>query len=117
MENTMAGEDSDGLTELYESPKKEGSKAEEGGETIDEEEREQMNMTATVPLKVLQGKHPDAPKAGDEIVVKVKEINGDQAIIEYSETPPGEIGEGEGYEGGEYETADEELDALDKKGY
>lgn len=110
----MQGEDSDGLSELYESPKKEGSKAEEGGETIDEEEREQMNMTATVPLKVLQGKHPDAPKPGDEIVVKVKEINGDQAIIEYSETPASDIGEGEG---GDYETADEELDALDKKGY
>ncbi len=108
------------MSELYEAPEKEGSRAEEGSETIDEEEREQMNQTATVPLKVLQGKHPDAPKVGDEIVVKVKEINGDQAIIEYSETPPEDIGEDEGYgegEGGDYQSADEELDELGKKGY
>lgn len=105
----MQGGDGDGMDELYESPKKE--KTEAG--SIDEEEREEMNTTATVPIKVLQGKHPDPPKAGDEIVVKVKEINGDQAVIEYSETPPEDIGKGEG--GDSYQTADEELDELGKQ--
>lgn len=113
----MRMEDTEGMGELYESPKKKGSQSEEESETIDQEEREQMNVTATLPLKVLQGKHPDPPKVGDEVVLKVKEISGDQAIVEYSETTPGEIGEDEGYEksGGDYQTADEELDELGKQ--
>lgn len=104
------GGDDDGMDELYETPKnKEAS--------VDEQEREEMNMSAAVPLKVLQGKHPDAPKEGDEIVVKIKSVDGDMAMIEYSETPPSEIGEGEGYgeKGPADETADEELDRMGKE--
>ncbi len=105
----MQGGDPDGMDELYESPKQ-GST-----QTVDDQEREQMDQTAAVPLKVLQGKHPDAPKAGDEIVVKVKEINGDMAIIAYSETPASSIGEGEGGGEGDYQSADDELDQLGKQ--
>lgn len=108
----MAGDDEDGMSELYETPKNQQN-------TIDDEERQEMNMSAAVPLKVLQGKHPDAPKVGDEIVVKVKSVDGDMATIQYSETPASEIGEGEGYgegEGGDYQSADDELEELGKKG-
>ncbi len=47
-------------------------------------------------MKILQGKHPDPVKEGDEVVVKVVKVYGDEAEIAYSETKPGEIGEGEG---------------------
>lgn len=103
----MQGGDNEGMDELYETPKSQPG-------SVDDQEREEMNETAAVPLKVLQGKHPDAPKVGDEIVVKVKQISGDQAIIEYSETPASEIGKEEGGEGGDYQSADDELEELGK---
>lgn len=113
MKSTMEAKEPDEFSELYETPEKEKSQH----DTIDEEEREQMDMTAAVPLKVLQGKHPDAPKEGDEIVVKIKSIDGDTAMIQYSETPPEEIGEHEGYENADYQSADDELEQLGQKGY
>ena len=58
------------------------------------DEQEAMDPEALVSLKVLTGKH-GPPKVGDEIVVKVTSIHGDQAAISYSETPPGDIGESE----------------------
>ena len=64
-------------------------------ESVDEQEA--MDPTSLVDLKVLTGKH-GAPKEGDEIVVKVVKIHGDQAEIEYapekaSETKEDDSGE------------------------
>ncbi len=47
------------------------------------DEQESMNPTALVDLKVLTGKH-GSPKEGDEIVVKVVKVHGDQAEVEYA---------------------------------
>ena len=108
----MAGGDSDGMDELYETPQKGDSP-----KTVDDEEREDMDVTASIPLKVIQGKHPDPPEVGDEVVLKVKSVSGDMATVVYSETPPEEIGEGEAYDkGGDYQSANDELDELSAKG-
>lgn len=55
--------------------------------SVDEEE--QMDPEALVNLKVLTGKH-GPPKEGDEIVVKVVSIHGDQAVIQYAPEKPSE---------------------------
>lgn len=61
-------------------------KAPEGkAESVDEQEA--MDPTSLVDLKVLTGKH-GTPKEGDEIVVKVVKIHGDQAEIEYAPEKP-----------------------------
>lgn len=72
----------------------------EGGkkapESIDEENAEAMQTSATVPVKLLQGKGGEPVKVGDEIVVKVQSLDGDMATIVYApkegteETTPGE---------------------------
>lgn len=85
----MAMTSMDGMDDsLYgDSPDKEESKP----ESIDEEEA--MNPSSLVDLKVLTGKH-GPPKEGDEIVVKVVKIHGDQAEIAYApEKPDEESGE------------------------
>jgi hypothetical protein len=99
-------ETDDGMDELYA-----GSKS--PPESVDQEEAEQMETTATVPMKLLMGKHTEALKVGDEVVVKVTGIHGDEAMIAYSETKPGEIGKGE--ENGEM-SPDDELDQMNEKG-
>ncbi len=58
------------------------------------DEQEAMEPTAMIDMKVLAGKH-GPPKEGDEVVLKVVKVHGDQAEVEYSETPPESIGEGE----------------------
>lgn len=76
----------DGVDEgLYDSetPQKPDSKA----ESVDEQE--QMNPESLVDLKVLTGKH-GPPKEGDEVVVKVVKIHGDQATIAYAPEKPDE---------------------------
>lgn len=73
-----------------------------------EEDKDETENTALVPMKVLQGAHPDPVKEGDEVVLKVVKVYGDEAEVAYSETPPGEIGKSE--------DADAELDAMDKSG-
>lgn len=63
-------------------------------ETVDEESAEESQSKAVVPLKVLQGKHPDAPKEGDEIVVKVLRVYGDEAdnlVVQMFRPPRKEI--------------------------
>jgi exosome complex RNA-binding protein Csl4 len=50
-------------------------------ESVDEQEA--MDPTSLVDVKVLTGKN-GAPKEGDEIMVKVVKIHGDQAEIEYA---------------------------------
>lgn len=56
-------------------------------ETKSVDEEEQMDPEALVNLKVLTGKH-GPPKEGDEIVVKVVSIHGDQAVIQYAPEKP-----------------------------
>lgn len=85
--------------------------SEEGRESVDQEEAEQAN-TAVVPLKVLMGKSTEPLKKGDEVVLKIVEVYGDEAEVEYSETKPSEIGEGEGYG----KSADQEIDEMDQGG-
>lgn len=103
----------EGMSDLYggETPDTKGK-----GETVDQQEQEEMQHQAAVPLKVLMGKHTEPLKAGDEVVLKVDKIDGDMAMVSYSETPPGEIGK-EGKEGDEPPTemsADDELEQLGK---
>lgn len=57
-------------------------------ESVDEEE--QMDPTVLVDLKVLTGKDGIKPKVGEERVVKVVAIHGDQAEIEYAPEKPDE---------------------------
>ena len=70
--------------ELYDSetPQKPDSKS----QSVDEQE--QMNPTTLVDLKVLTGKDGISPKVGEERVVKVTAIHGDQAEIEYAPEKP-----------------------------
>ena len=104
----MKHEDDDGMDELYQG----GTEPGEGeGESIDEENRESMAKSAVVPLAVLTGKKGGPPEVGDEVVVKVKAIHGEDAEVEYSETPPGEIGADEGYS---KEDGDKELDEMNE---
>ena len=88
----------------------------QGAKTIDQETEDEMGDEAVAPLKVLMGKHTDPLKVGDEVVVKITGIHGDQATFTYSETPPGEIGK-EGESAEEEMSPDEELDSMDKGGY
>jgi len=83
-------------------------------ESIDEEEAQDMAQTAVVPVKVLQSAKAEPVKEGDEIVVKVLKVDGDQAQIKYAPEKPGadEGGEPAGGAGGE-KTPDEEIEALD----
>lgn len=57
--------------------------------SVDDEEKEDMDPQEVVSLKVLTGKH-GPPKEGDEIVVKVVSIHGDQAVIKYAPEKGGE---------------------------
>ena len=69
--------------------------------TVDEQEASEMETTAVVPLKLVTPHDGKGVKVGDEIMVKVTAINGDQATIAYA------TGKG----------PDEELDSLDKSNY
>lgn len=77
---SMDGMDSD----LYGDDKPDSK---ESPKSVDEQES--MDPEALVSMKVLTGKH-GPPEVGDEIVVKVKEIHGDQAVISYAPEKPGE---------------------------
>jgi exosome complex RNA-binding protein Csl4 len=107
MKPMMAADEGE-MNSLYGGGDMDESKSPKGKESMDEEEAENMH-TAIVPMKVLQGKHPDAPKEGDEVVLKVVKVYGDEAEVEYSETKPSEIG-GEKEESGEHE-----IDRMDKE--
>lgn len=85
-----------GSPEAEAGPKPEGS--------VDQEEAAETD-TALVPVKVLTGKGGAPLKEGDEVVLKVVKLYGDEAEVEYSTTKPGAIGAGS-------QTADEELDSL-----
>lgn len=83
-----------------------GGKGPEAKESIDQEEQEQTETTV-VPLKILTGKDGIPPKEGEERVVKVVKIYGDEASIMYApekkESEAGGAGE---------KTADDELDEM-----
>jgi len=81
-------------------------------ESVDQQEQEEMSKTAVVPMSVLMGDHTEPIKVGDEVVLKVKSIHGDQAMVEYSETPPGEIGHDEARGESGDEDPNAELDRL-----
>jgi hypothetical protein len=104
----MMGGDSGDMDSLYASGESEGTPKEGAAETVDQEEAEN-DATALVPMKILQGKHPDPVKVGDEVVLKVTAVHGDEAEVAYSETKPGSIGKGEG------PSAEAEIDSMDKE--
>lgn len=87
---------------------------EEKGDSIDQEEREDMSHQAEVPVSVLQSDPSMEIKPGDEIVVQVVSVSGDSALIKYAPKKGGKDEEGEeGEEAGE-KTPDQEIDELDK---
>lgn len=91
----------------------------EGGdkpETIDQENEEEMADQTTVPLKILSP-HGDPVHEGDEVVVKVTGVHGDQATIMYAPHKAGEEdegGKGEKEPSGEEMSPDEELEQMGK---
>ena len=95
----------------------EGGKKEEAGESIDQEEREQMQASSTLPIRVLQKDSSDEVKVGDERVVRVTAVHGEEATVVYATDEKGDKDEGEkgGDETkpGDYE---QELDAMAKEG-
>jgi hypothetical protein len=104
----MAGADSD-MDSLYASGESDAAPADKGAETVDQEEAGD-DATALVPMKILQGKHPAPVKEGDEVVLKVVAVHGDEAEVAYSETKPGAI------PGAEGPSANDEIDSMDKPG-
>jgi hypothetical protein len=106
---TMPAETDNEMDSLYEGESKGAP------ESVDQEEAESMEATAVVPMKLLQGKSAEPLKVGDEVVVKVTELHGDEASIAYSQTKPSEIGKGEA--GGEEQSPDDEIDSLNTGSY
>lgn len=104
MKQPMASDEGE-MNSLYASGEGEDMPAKEGNETVDQEEMGD-DATALVPMKILQGKHPGAVKEGDEVVLKVVAVHGDEAEVAYSETKPGQIG------GGEEMSANDEIDSM-----
>jgi hypothetical protein len=84
--------------------------------TVDEQEKSEMEDSAIVPVKILTGGSDKPLAVDDEVVLRVKEINGDQAVVSYSKTPPSEIGK-EGAPTGDELSADDELDNMGKENY
>lgn len=78
---SMPTDADDGLDSLYsqEEPM-------EGKESIDQEQAEEMETSAVVPVKLLQGGRSEPLKEGDEVMVKVKAVHGEEATIIYA--PP-----------------------------
>jgi len=108
MKMMPAGSD-DGLDALYSQEEPENN---EGKKSIDQEESEDMEETQVLPVKFLQSDGPPL-KPGDEVVIKVKSIEGDQAIVMYA--PHKEKEETAGETGPE-ETG-EEVDSLNSGNY
>lgn len=92
----------------------EGSEKEEASETTDQEKEEETANTAVVPVKVLMGSTTEPLKEGEEVVVKVVKVYGDEAEIAYSTTKPGEIPE---YGKTDNDEIDQMSDAGESMGY
>ena len=71
------------------------SQPEEAQGSVDEEEAEAMETSAMVPLKMVTPHDGKGVKVGDEIMVRVKAIHGDQAEIVYATDKHEEGEEGE----------------------
>lgn len=97
----------DDMESLYGGEDKPSSK--EKPDSIDEENME--GTTALVPLGVLQDKAGESVKPGDEIVVKVKAVHGDEAEIYYAPKKEGEH-DASMHEG---KSSDDELEELGKE--
>lgn len=102
------------MEDLYEAPSTEDKKPE--ADSIDQEEQEQMANKAVVSQSVLKSGPGDNLAVGDERVVKVVALNGDdEATIIYAPKKKGDEEEpGEGTPGEEM-SPDEEIDSLDMK--
>lgn len=83
------------------------AKAKGEAQSVDEEAAEEQ--TALVPTKLLQPKDGKPLKVGDEIVVKISAIHGDEAEIAYATG-------GKGGTGDEGPSADDELESLSSAG-
>lgn len=70
----------------------------ESREPVDQEIQEDASNIALVPMNVLQGPKGHEVKEGDEIVVQVVAIHGDEAEVKYAPEPGG---------GGESESGEE----------
>lgn len=82
--------------------------------SIDQQEQEQMQETAIVPVKLLDPHDGKGIKVGDEIMVKVTALHGDEAEIAYASGKSGEGDEGEeGKKDGDEMSSDDEIDSLD----
>ncbi len=73
---------------LYGESSKPMSKSKSPPESIDEEEAE--HPTALLDLKILTGKDGVKPKVGEERVVKITAIHGDEAEVMYAPEKPDE---------------------------
>lgn len=102
---TAPAESEDGLEGLYTQEAPEENKG-----SIDEQEAAEMETSAVVPVKLLQGEGSEPVKEGDEIVVKVKAVNGDQATIIYAPKEPEK-------EGAEPMSPDKELETMNEMKY
>lgn len=107
MKSTMTQQGDEGMDALYQD----GPESKGNTESVDQENREEMDHQASVPVKVLMGKHTEPLKEGDEVVVKIDKVDGENALISYSETKPSEIGETPPNE----MSADDELEELGKQ--
>jgi hypothetical protein len=96
----------DGLEGLYSQEAPEEGK----GKSVDEEEAEDMETSALVPLKLVTPQDGKGLKVGDEVVVRIKAIHGDQAEIVYA------TGEGHEEDHGEHEDmgSDRELETMNE---
>lgn len=101
-------DDGGGMDSLY----SEDSGKSSGKGTIDQQQREESANTAIVPLKVLS---PDGEpvKEGDEIVVTVKAVHGEDEV-EISCSPKEKKSEGDESHDGEM-SSNEELDSLSQE--
>lgn len=72
----------------------------------DDVEKDESSMTSAVlPKSILAGKHFDV---GDEVVLKITAMHGDEITVEYSEGTDDESPEEEGAESNEEEAAEHE---------
>lgn len=107
MAKMMMDEAGDGMDSLY-GEGDETPAAPENQKPESKEEEAAEGETAIVPMKLLQGSHPEPIKEGEEIVVKAVKVYGDEVEIAYSNAKPGSIG-------GE-KTPEQEIDELDNPG-
>jgi sRNA-binding carbon storage regulator CsrA len=98
----------DEMDDLYSG----GEPTQPKGPSIDDQEQQEMQETADVPVSLLNPHDGKGVKEGDEIVVKVVAVHGDTATIAYA---PKEGAEHEPETMAEGQSPDEEIDSLSDK--